>query len=469
MKTENSTEQQSAAFFQEMQLAVFKRTDHMFAGLMIAQWIFGIICALVVSPRAWEGEVSHIHIHVWAAIFLGGILTALPVTMAWLQPGWVFTRHLIAFTQMLWSALLIHLTGGRIETHFHVFGSLAFLAFYRDWPVLITATVVVAADHFLRGWYWPQSVYGVVAASPWRWLEHTGWVVFEDVFLIAVCIKSKHEMQEICARRARLENVNKETERLIWERTAELEQANQLTEIQAKRLVRSNGELQQFAYVASHDLQEPLRMISSYLQLISKRYQGKLDKDADEYIGFAVDGAVRLKRLINDLLDYSRIDTQGKQHIETNSEEVLKRALSNLKMAIEESGTVVTYDPLPPIIADDGQLERLFQNLVGNGIKYRKKDVSQKIHISAKESNGDWVFSVRDNGIGIAKEHFNRIFTIFQRLHTSGVYPGTGIGLSVCRKIVENHGGHIWVESEPGTGSTFYFSVPKKMPKGNST
>ncbi|MES2503418.1 MAG: ATP-binding protein [Myxococcota bacterium] len=435
-------------FFHEMRDGIFRRTDHMFATLMIIQWAFGMICALTLSPKAWEGATSYTHPHVWAALFMGGALSAFPIAMAIMKPGEVYTRHIIAISQMLWSALLIHLTGGRIETHFHVFGSLAFLAIYRDWKVLVTATIVVAADHFLRGTYFPESVFGVAAASQWRWIEHAAWVVFEDVFLIKTCIQAKREMREICIRRANLEILNEEMDAKVTLRTAEL--------------ARSNQELQQFAYIASHDLQEPLRMVSSYLQLLKKRYQGKLDQSGDEYIHFAVDGALRMKQLINDLLEYSRVGTQRKPPVLTQTETTVDHALSNLKVAIEESDTVITRDPLPAVMADDVQLERLFQNLIGNAIKYRLKDRAPQIHISAKKSDQDTEFTIRDNGIGIAPEHFERIFDIFQRLHTAEEFSGTGIGLSVCRKIVENHGGKIWVESEVGKGSTFHFTLGEK-------
>jgi len=452
----------SDELLREMRNDIYRRTDHMFAILMVLQWIFGIFCAFVVSPRTWEGVISSTHIHVWAALFLGGVITALPVFMAIKMQGTVYTRHVIAIAQMLWSALLIHLTGGRIETHFHVFGSLAFLTFYRDWRVLITASAVVAIDHFVRGMFWPQSVFGVLAAGQWRWVEHAAWVVFTDVFLIRGTFQRGAEMREICMRRANLEKINERIEEEIKLRTAELEAEKITTEKQAAQLKRSNDELQQFAYVTSHDLQEPLRMVSSYMQLLSKRYSGKLDKEADEFIGFAVDGANRMKQLINDLLEYSRVGTQMKPRVRTDSEMVLLKALSNLKLAISDANAEVTHDKLPEVSADSIQLERLFQNLVGNALKYRRDDTHQRVHISAKKSEEGWLFAIQDNGIGIPKDQFNRIFLMFQRLHTAKEFAGTGIGLSICQKIVQNHKGKIWVESEIGKGSTFYFTIGEK-------
>jgi PAS domain S-box-containing protein len=226
-------------------------------------------------------------------------------------------------------------------------------------------------------------------------------------------------------------------------------------------LERSNRELEQFAYVASHDLQEPLRMVSSYTQLLARRYEDQLDQDARDFITYAVDGAGRMQRLINDLLAYSRVGTRGQAFLETDSGQVLEQAVANLRPAIEESAAVVTHDALPTIVADGSQLMQVFQNLLGNAIRFRA-DTRPVIHVGAQRRDGEWLFSVSDNGIGIEPQYHDRIFIIFQRLHPRDEYPGTGIGLALCKRIVERHGGRIWVESELGQGATFYFTIPMR-------
>jgi PAS domain S-box-containing protein len=233
-------------------------------------------------------------------------------------------------------------------------------------------------------------------------------------------------------------------------------------EEQRKELERSNAELQQFAYVASHDLQEPLRMVASYTQLLAKRYEGKLGPDADEFIHYAVDGARRMQTLINDLLTYSRVGTRERPFEPTDCGEITRLALANLRVVIEESGAAVEVGQMPTVVADRTQMGQLLQNLIGNAIKFRDPDREPRIVVQAERNEHDrsWRFSVADNGIGIPPEHHERIFTIFQRLHSREEYPGTGIGLAIGRKIVERHGGALWVESQPGQGSTFLFTIP---------
>lgn len=239
-----------------------------------------------------------------------------------------------------------------------------------------------------------------------------------------------------------------------------IEVAEEKLRRRTEELARSNSELEQFAYVASHDLQEPLRMISGFTQLLAGRYKGKLDKDADEFIAFIVDGTTRMQRMIEDLLAYSRVGTRGKPFEPTNLGDILNQAVTNLKVPVEENKAVIIHDPLPTLMADATQMVQLFQNLISNAIKFRKKEESPRIHISAKKDKNEWLFSVRDNGRGIAPEFMDYLFQLFQRGHTASEYPGAGIGLAICKRIVERHGGRIWAESELGKGSTFYFTIP---------
>jgi light-regulated signal transduction histidine kinase (bacteriophytochrome) len=227
-------------------------------------------------------------------------------------------------------------------------------------------------------------------------------------------------------------------------------------------LERSNAELERFASIASHDLREPLRAIAGFANLLAKRYEGLLDAEADEYIAYILDGTYRLQRLIDDLLAYSRVGTRGEEFEPTDCNLVLDAAINNLKIAIEENEAIVAYDPLPVVLGDGMQLEQLFQNLISNAIKFKGEE-KPKVYIGAASKNGEWEFFVKDTGIGIDAKFADRIFQIFQRLHTQQEYPGTGIGLAICQRIVERHRGRIWFESIPGKGTTFYFTIPRAV------
>jgi PAS domain S-box-containing protein len=245
---------------------------------------------------------------------------------------------------------------------------------------------------------------------------------------------------------AALREINETMERRVATRTAEL--------------ARSNEDLQHFAYIASHDIQEPLRMVSGFLKLLEERYRSQLDAKAQEYIGYSVEGATRMSQLIADLLAYSRVDQKGEQFRPVDAAVALGEALANLQGSIQEAGAQVTWDELPTVTADATQLMQVLQNLVGNAIKFRDPARPCQVHVAARRQDGRWTFSVRDNGIGVDPRHQDRIFVIFHRLHTRQKYPGTGVGLAICKRIVERHGGRIWVESKVGEGSTFYFTMP---------
>lgn len=270
---------------------------------------------------------------------------------------------------------------------------------------------------------------------------------------IAYCISSIRVRAEHKRTDEELKKYREHLEVIVEKRTEELKKMSE-------ELRRSNEDLQQFAYVASHDLQEPLRGVASFTKLLEKRYKGKLDEKADEFIDYIIDGASRMQMLIKDLLEYSQVSAQGITFRPVNCSVALEQAIYNLRSAIEESGAEVTYDLLPTVIGEEAQLSRLFQNLIGNALKFRNQE-PLKIHISAHREEDEWIFLIRDTGIGIDPKQADRIFVIFQRLHTREKYSGTGIGLAICKKIVERHGGRIWVESEPGKGSTFYFTIPE--------
>jgi signal transduction histidine kinase len=311
--------------------------------------------------------------------------------------------------------------------------------------IAIIVLTIVISFYLARGFTKPIKQLGIATKQISKGnLSQRVNIKTEDEF--GLLASSFNKMAEDLAKsHAQIKDHSKTLEKKVEERTVEL--------------ARSNAELEQFAYVASHDLQEPLRMVSSYVKLLERRYKDNLDKDADEFIAYAVDGATRMQQLINDLLTYSRVGTKGKPFEPTDSETVFKLATDNLKVAIEESGAVITHDPLPSVMADSSQLIQLLQNLIGNGIKFRGEE-PLKIYVSAAKKKNEWLFSVSDNGIGIDPKDKERIFQIFQRLHSSNEYQGTGIGLAVSKKIVERHGGRIWVESKPKKGSTFYFTIP---------
>ena len=278
----------------------------------------------------------------------------------------------------------------------------------------------------------------------------------------------KLKIEELNQKIAELENTNEELRAHISKLGDSVESQSNIHQKQLNKLMddlkRSDDEFQEFAYVTSHDLQEPLRTISSFTQLLAKRYKNKMDEDSEEFMEYVVDASIRMQRMIKDLLQYSRVVSRGKEFKPTKTEEIIEYTISSLKTSIEDSDAEITYDNLPQVTADSGQLLQLFQNLVENAIKFRQYAVQPKIHISCQEHENEYVFSVADNGIGIEKQYFNRIFAIFQRLHTKEEYNGTGIGLSVVKRIVERHAGRIWVESEPDVGSTFYFTIPTSYP-----
>lgn len=476
--------------FDEQCQRIYTQTDRAFAALMPLQWVGAIAIAYIVSPLTWAGSTSQIHFHVWLSVFLGGAITLGPVFMIWTHPGKAITRHVVAAGQVLMSALLIHLTGGRIETHFHVFGSLAFLSCYRDWRVLITSSAIVAIDHLLRGLYWPQSVFGVLSASSWRWVEHAAWVIFEGFFLIRVCWQGVKEMWLIAERQAQLENINE----ALGKKTAELTNSNDLLKQQmverqraewklkrsTEQLKRSNNELQDFASVASHDLQEPLRKVQVFGDRLKTKCIESLGPDGRDYLERMQGAATRMQTLIDDLLSYSRVTSKAQPFVAVDLRKVAAEVVSDLEVRIEQVGGRVEIGALPMLQADPLQMRQLLQNLVGNALKFHRKDAPPAISIfaevldrqtgeGAQEETEACRLFVKDNGIGFDEKYTDRIFKVFERLHGREEYEGTGMGLAICRKIAERHGGTVTAKSVLGEGTVFIVTLPYQQTKGGTT
>jgi PAS domain S-box-containing protein len=483
----------------------------------------------------------------------GLVVAAFALLAGWTGGSRGLQATAVGFGLMSSSAILVHLSGGTIELHFHFFVMLVFLALYQDWLPYTLSVVYVAVHHSVVGLLWPEEVYNHAAAfaAPWTWAGiHAFFVLWASVgsmvawrfnetafartklildsagegiygldregnvtFINPAAAKTlrldeKHIVGKKMHESVRHTNgdgisfsdnaapllatlgdgtARRGTDEMFWrtdgigipvdytstpiiergEVTGAVIAFSDVTErklaeqalAEKAALARSNAELEQFAYVASHDLKEPLRMVTTYTQLLARRYKGNLDADADEFIGYIVHGAVRMHGLIEALLTYSHLGMEAQPSEPTDCAGVLNEALENLSVSIKESGALVTYDPLPTVMADKLQMVQLFQNLIDNAIKFHGAE-KPRIHISGTRSGENWLFTVRDNGIGIAPQHHERIFFVFQRLHARSEYPGTGIGLALCKKIVERHRGRIWVESWAGKGATFYFTLP---------
>ena len=470
----------AAQLFHDQVAAGYRGVDRLFAVLLPVQWMAAIVVALVVSPWTWAGEASGVHPHVWAALLLGGLIVSLPIALALGGPGRTSTRQSVAIGQMLMGTLLIHLSGGRIETHFHVFGSLAFLALYRDWRVLATATAVTSLDHYLRGAYWPRSIFGVLAANPWRWVEHAAWVLFEVVVLGFGCFQSLRAIRGVARREAELEATRDQFERAVAGRTVELEGANESLKVEVVERRKAEEEAlrarelseaatrakSEFLANMSHEIRTPMNGILGMTELA---LETDLSATQREYIGLVKTSADSLLTVLNDILDFSKIEA-GKLDLDPmpfdlrESLEETMRALALRAHAKDlELACRIAPDVPDHLIGDQGRLRQVVVNLVGNAIKFTQHgEVVVSVDLESPSDGGASLrFSVADTGIGIPPEKQRSIFEPFEQADgsTTRKYGGTGLGLAISVKLVELMGGRIWVEGEVGRGSTFRFTA----------
>jgi signal transduction histidine kinase len=436
---------------------VHRRVDRLFVRLAVGQWLFAIAVALVFSEQAWQGRVRMAHEHVASAVLLGAALTAFSLTLVWARPGAVLTRHGVAVAQLLWSALLIHLTGGRIETHFHVFGSLAFLAFYRDWPVLLTGSAVALVDVYVRGQLWAESVYGTARPEWWRPLEHLFWIVFMDAVLIYSCRRAVREMRQMAERRAAAELASEREQ----QKTRELDRA--LTELKGaqEHLIRVEklAAVGQLAAGVGHELRNPLAAVRNAHAYLAKRLarpeEAVTDVRVPQFLSLMDRELSTCARIISDLLDFARESPMSVQPCPLRP--LVDEALG--VVPVREGVSVLNQVPesLPVPLLDREQFRQVIINLVQNAVEAMPPERGGQVVVSA-EGGGHEPLRVRvvDDGSGIPAEVLPRIF---EPLFTTKI-RGTGLGLPIVALRVQRHGGTLHVTSQPGQGSEFVIQLP---------
>lgn len=497
-KPDSALQQRAAELFRAAENDLHRHTDQLFARLMLVQWLAGIAAALWISPLTWIGDSSQVHVHVWAAILLGGAISGFPAWLAWQYPGLTVTRHVIAVAQVLTSALLIHLTGGRIETHFHIFGSLAFLAFYRDWRVLATATIVVAADHLLRDLYWPQSVFGVLTASSWRWVEHAGWVLFEDAILFVAIRRMLQEMSEIALRRATLEGSNEEIERQVVERTTELN-TTQAELLETSRLAG----MAEVATSVLHNVGNVLNSVGVSAELATSKVRefrtGSLKNVAELLQQNSADLPAFLTtdprgKMLPDYLLKLAVHLAEPQQAILQEMEMLKKNIDHIKEIVamqqryargtgvvevlsvadlvddsirinaasftrHEVNVVCEIAQVPPLKTDRHKVMQILVNLLSNAkhaLDQSEGDRRMMVRVTQNQ-DGMLEIAVIDNGTGIAPENLSRIFS--HGFTTKKL--GHGFGLHSGALAAKELGGTLKAHSDgPGLGATFTLTLP---------